>query len=391
MYDSVKAKKATDYDHKLHSIANPIQSGILTYVGKKWRAKKVFHYGLVITDPVLINEYIDQMKPISLSKAYLQNTQNGDSGAGCIEYLISMYNNPSFDTLIRDYFSKALNSKEFTQELSLRYSLDQNISVVDDVLDDWISLMWKVSGLESITSDAVSEKSKRVLKTVLLSKEWNGFSGSVHDVRVNEAALSFIDQILGFDLKTHTPGKDTVLSKVQGNVENSGLSFLMKDLLLNITSSARVFIPRILRLLLESGLSFKELADYDSTAFERTILNAFNVINPVSNVVISSTEHMDLAGKVSVEKDDKVLLSTVVGLQRMNTCFDPTASLPPEVDSMWEHSRVLKLVLIPCVTAYIRKISSLLAATGNSYEVYLSIPSKGRTHGELKEFVLTKK
>lgn len=392
MIDKTLSELATAEDTTLLESVHPLGSKLLTYIGSKWRLKRVPMIGVVVSDPVLIREIFMNKKAFSKNGKgastsfwnpiigdYGLLNMDGDEHRDLKRTVANLFSRSRVEAISNSVTDpiltnateqlkqgKAVDVVEITGEISYR-TMWRVVGFSEDKLAG-LDLPMELEKLRSVTEGANPVKKKLSAKEVNAAvAKLSVFDGLVHEAYHNE--------------------KDSLpyLLKESGYEEEVAVS-LTKSLFIAGTETVVSFLPRMTSLFIKSGY-----LDYLTEHPEHTsngIDEALRVTIPTPVTARSVTEVTNFHG-VSLRAGERLVINTI-GASKKYGAFDPFNEKNKEMKSLWFGAGVHMCIGVGIAMSQAESMAQFLIALHREQKLDITIKAsnnKGHT-GSYKELVI---
>lgn len=392
MIDKNLSKIATAEDAKLLESVHPLGSKLLTYVGSKWRLKRIPMIGIIISDPVLIREiYLNKTafnkngkgastsfwNPIIGNYGLLN--MDGDEHRNLKRTVANLFSRQRVEAISNSVTGPILAAA--TAQLQQGNSVD----VAEIAGEISYRTMWQVIGF---TAEKLAEIDVQVQLGCLRSVT-EGINPAKKKLSAKEVDAA-IANLSVFDALVHDSyhnEKDSLpfLLKESGYEEEVATS-LTKSLFIAGTETVVSFLPRMTALFIESGYLgyLAENPEHAMTGIDE----ALRVTVPTPVAARCVTEPVDFHG-IPMKAGERLVLNTI-GASKKYGDFDPFNEKNKEMKSLWFGAGVHMCIGIGIAIAQAQSMSLFLATMQKEQGLEIvskKLHRKGHT-GSYKELMI---
>ena len=365
MIDKELSRLATLEDSQLLESVHPLGARLLTYIGMKWRAKKVPLMGTVISDPTLIREVFMNRTVFSKNgkgaSSSFWNPIIGDygllnmDGAEHLELkraVSTLFSKQRVEEISATVIAEVLAQAEV--ELREQNSLDM-VALAGEMA---FLTMWRTTGFseQRLTEiDVQNEVEQLRSVTEGLNPVKKKFSDK--KVRIAKAKLAIFDELVHESYNADNGSLPVILKKA-GYGEEVAAS-LTKSLFIAGTETVISFLPRMTALFVKSGY-LDYLSAYPSHA-GKGVEEALRVTIPTPVAARSVVKDMDFHG-MKLKSGDRLILSTIGASKRMGD-FDPFREANKDMKGLWFGAGVHMCIGVGLALAQAENVTHFLART----------------------------
>jgi cytochrome P450 len=394
MIDKELSKKATFEDGVLLKAVHPVGTGLLTYIGSKWRLKKVPFVGTIITDPAYIREVYMDKKQFSKdgegASTSFWNPIIGDYG------LLNMDGEAhlKLKRAVSNMFAKervgliyATVTAPILDETAAQLQAGENVDMVEVAGKISYLSMWHIVGLSADKLRDIDFKlAVRALRSVTEGLNPAKKKFTQKQIDTAKGKLVFLDELVREAYNTLDRESIPLRLREEGYSEEAAIS-LTKSLFIAGTETVISFLPRMTALFLKT-----RYIDYLSEHPEHVskgVEEALRVTVPTPVAVRSAMADTEFHG-VKLKKGERVILSTIGASKRFGD-FDPFEDVDKNIRGLWFGAGVHMCIGIGLAISQAEAIGKFLATVNadNKLEVILQASDdKGHT-GSYKHLIIT--
>lgn len=394
MIDKELSKKATFEDGILLKAVHPLGSGLLDYVGSKWRFKKIPVVGTIISDPTIIRAVFMDKKKFSKdgegASTSFWNPIIGDFG---------LLNMDGEDHLRLKRAVSSMFAKErveliygtvtapILEETAAQLKAGENVNMVE--VSEKISYlsMWHIVGLSAEKLRGIDFKlAVRTLRSVTEGLNPTKKKFSQKQIDIARGKLTFLDELVREAYNNEERESIPLRLKQEGYTEEAAIS-LTKSLFIAGTETVISFLPRMTALFLKTRY-IDYLSEHPEHA-SKGVEEALRVTVPTPVAVRSVTEATEFHG-MFLKKGERLILSTIGASKRLGD-FNPFNDLNKDIRGLWFGAGIHMCIGIGVALSQAEAIAKFLAEINvdNKLEVILQASDdKGHT-GSYKHLVIT--
>lgn len=338
MIDEQLSKTATFEDGVLLKAVHPVGSTLLTYIGNKWRLKKIPFVGTIISDASLIREVLMDKKRFSkdgegastsfwnpIIGNYGLLNMDGEDHIRLKRAVSNMFAKDRVELIYRTVSAPILD--EATEKLKAGENIDM-VSIAEKI--SYLS-MWHIVGLSAEKLHGIDFKlAVRTLRSVTEGVNPAKKKLSNKQVTAARGKLVFLEELARDAYNNDDRESIPLRLKQEGYSEEAAIS-LTKSLFIAGTETVISFLPRMAALFIKT-----RYIDYLSEHPEHVtkgVEEALRVTVPTPVAVRSVVEDTNFHG-VKLKAGERLVLSTIAASKRFGD-FNPFNDVDKEIRGLW--------------------------------------------------------
>lgn len=338
MIDEQLSKTATFEDGVLLKAVHPVGSTLLTYIGNKWRLKKIPFVGTIISDASLIREVLMDKKRFSkdgegastsfwnpIIGNYGLLNMDGEDHIRLKRAVSNMFAKDRVELIYRTVSAPILD--EATEKLKAGENIDM-VSIAEKI--SYLS-MWHIVGLSAEKLHGIDFKlAVRTLRSVTEGINPAKKKLSNKQVTAARGKLVFLEELARDAYNNDDRESIPLRLKQEGYSEEAAIS-LTKSLFIAGTETVISFLPRMAALFIKT-----RYIDYLSEHPEHVtkgVEEALRVTVPTPVAVRSVVEDTNFHG-VKLKAGERLVLSTIAASKRFGD-FNPFNDVDKEIRGLW--------------------------------------------------------
>lgn len=338
MIDEQLSKTATFEDGILLKAVHPVGSTLLTYIGNKWRLKKIPFVGTIISDASLIREVFMDKKRFSkdgegastsfwnpIIGNYGLLNMDGEDHIRLKRAVSNMFAKDRVELIYRTVSAPILD--EATEKLKAGENIDM-VSIAEKI--SYLS-MWHIVGLSAEKLHGIDFKlAVRTLRSVTEGINPAKKKLSNKQVTAARGKLVFLEELARDAYNNDDRESIPLRLKQEGYSEEAAIS-LTKSLFIAGTETVISFLPRMAALFIKT-----RYIDYLSEHPEHVtkgVEEALRVTVPTPVAVRSVVEDTNFHG-VKLKAGERLVLSTIAASKRFGD-FNPFNDVDKEIRGLW--------------------------------------------------------
>lgn len=338
MIDEQLSKTATFEDGVLLKAVHPVGSTLLTYIGNKWRLKKIPFVGTIISDASLIREVLMDKKRFSkdgegastsfwnpIIGNYGLLNMDGEDHIRLKRAVSNMFAKDRVELIYSTVSAPILD--EATEKLKAGENIDM-VSIAEKI--SYLS-MWHIVGLSAEKLHGIDFKlAVRTLRSVTEGVNPAKKKLSNKQVTAARGKLVFLEELARDAYNNDDRESIPLRLKQEGYSEEAAIS-LTKSLFIAGTETVISFLPRMAALFIKT-----RYIDYLSEHPEHVtkgVEEALRVTVPTPVAVRSVVEDTNFHG-VKLKAGERLVLSTIAASKRFGD-FNPFNDVDKEIRGLW--------------------------------------------------------
>lgn len=338
MIDEQLSKTATFEDGILLKAVHPVGSTLLTYIGNKWRLKKIPFVGTIISDASLIREVFMDKKRFSkdgegastsfwnpIIGNYGLLNMDGEDHIRLKRAVSNMFAKDRVELIYSTVSAPILD--EATEKLKAGENIDM-VSIAEKI--SYLS-MWHIVGLSAEKLHGIDFKlAVRTLRSVTEGINPAKKKLSNKQVTAARGKLVFLEELARDAYNNDDRESIPLRLKQEGYSEEAAIS-LTKSLFIAGTETVISFLPRMAALFIKT-----RYIDYLSEHPEHVtkgVEEALRVTVPTPVAVRSVVEDTNFHG-VKLKAGERLVLSTIAASKRFGD-FNPFNDVDKEIRGLW--------------------------------------------------------
>lgn len=338
MIDEQLSKTATFEDGVLLKAVHPVGSTLLTYIGNKWRLKKIPFVGTIISDASLIREVFMDKKRFSkdgegastsfwnpIIGNYGLLNMDGEDHIRLKRAVSNMFAKDRIELIYRTVGAPILD--EAAEKLKAGENVDM-VSIAEKI--SYLS-MWHIVGLSAEKLHGIDFKlAVRTLRSVTEGVNPAKKKLSNKQITAARGKLVFLEELARDAYNNDDRESIPLRLKQEGYSEEAAIS-LTKSLFIAGTETVISFLPRMAALFIKT-----RYIDYLSEHPEHVtkgVEEALRVTVPTPVAVRSVVEDTNFHG-VKLKAGERLVLSTIAASKRFGD-FNPFNDVDKEIRGLW--------------------------------------------------------
>jgi cytochrome P450 len=394
MIDEQLSKTATFEDGVLLKAVHPVGSTLLTYIGGKWRLKKIPFVGTIISDASLIREVFMDKKRFSkdgegastsfwnpIIGNYGLLNMDGEEHIKLKRAVSNMFAKERVELIYKTVSASILD--EATEKLKAGDNIDM-VSIAEEI--SYLS-MWHIVGLSAEKLHDIDFKlAVRTLRSVTEGVNPAKKKLSNKQVTTARGKLVFLEELARDAYNNDDRESIPLRLKQEGYSEEAAIS-LTKSLFIAGTETVISFLPRMAALFIKT-----RYIDYLSEHPEHVtkgVEEALRVTVPTPVAVRSVVEDTSFHG-VKLKAGERLVLSTIAASKRFGD-FNPFNEVDKEIRGLWFGAGVHMCIGVGIALVQAETVGRFLAAANADKKLeILSQASDDKGHtGSYKGLIIS--
>ena len=394
MIDEQLSKTATFEDGVLLKAVHPVGSTLLTYIGGKWRLKKIPFVGTIISDASLIREVFMDKKRFSkdgegastsfwnpIIGNYGLLNMDGEEHIKLKRAVSNMFAKERVELIYKTVSASILD--EATEKLKAGDNIDM-VSIAEEI--SYLS-MWHIVGLSAEKLHDIDFKlAVRTLRSVTEGVNPAKKKLSNKQVTTARGKLVFLEELSRDAYNNDDRESIPLRLKQEGYSEEAAIS-LTKSLFIAGTETVISFLPRMAALFIKT-----RYIDYLSEHPEHVtkgVEEALRVTVPTPVAVRSVVEDTSFHG-VKLKAGERLVLSTIAASKRFGD-FNPFNEVDKEIRGLWFGAGVHMCIGVGIALVQAETVGRFLAAANADKKLeILSQASDDKGHtGSYKGLIIS--
>lgn len=394
MIDEQLSKTATFEDGVLLKAVHPVGSTLLTYIGGKWRLKKIPFVGTIISDASLIREVFMDKKRFSkdgegastsfwnpIIGNYGLLNMDGEEHIKLKRAVSNMFAKERVELIYKTVSASILD--EATEKLKAGDNIDM-VSIAEEI--SYLS-MWHIVGLSAEKLHDIDFKlAVRTLRSVTEGVNPAKKKLSNKQVTTARGKLVFLEELSRDAYNNDDRESIPLRLKQEGYSEEAAIS-LTKSLFIAGTETVISFLPQMAALFIKT-----RYIDYLSEHPEHVtkgVEEALRVTVPTPVAVRSVVEDTSFHG-VKLKAGERLVLSTIAASKRFGD-FNPFNEVDKEIRGLWFGAGVHMCIGVGIALVQAETVGRFLAAANADKKLeILSQASDDKGHtGSYKGLIIS--